>query len=39
MVIDGCGIGAAPDFADYGDLANCNSIANTASVVGGLTLP
>jgi phosphopentomutase len=39
MVIDGCGIGAAPDFADYGDLANCNSLANTASYVGGLTLP
>jgi len=39
MVIDGCGIGAAPDYADYGDLANCNSLANTAREVGGLTLP
>ncbi|MBS2010427.1 MAG: phosphopentomutase [Cyanobacteria bacterium SZAS TMP-1] len=39
MVIDGCGIGAAPDFAEYGDLANCNTLANTAREVGGLALP
>jgi phosphopentomutase len=39
LVIDGCGAGAAPDFADYGDLANCNTLANTAREVGGLTLP
>jgi len=39
MVIDGCGIGAAPDYADYGDLANCNTLANTAREVGGLALP
>lgn len=39
LVIDGCGIGAAPDAAQFGDGADCNSIGNTAKAVGGLKLP
>lgn len=39
VVIDGCGIGASPDHVRFGDGADCNSIANTAHVVGGLHLP
>jgi phosphopentomutase len=38
IILDGVGIGAAPDAADYGDVGT-NSIANTARVVGGLHLP
>jgi len=38
LVLDGVGIGALPDAADYGD-AGSNSIANTARAVGGLRLP
>jgi len=38
IVLDGVGIGAAPDADDYGD-AGSNSIANTARVVGGMRLP
>ena len=39
MVIDGCGIGAAPDAAIFGDQPTCNSLANTARRLGGLSLP
>ncbi|HEY9867697.1 MAG TPA: phosphopentomutase [Candidatus Obscuribacterales bacterium] len=39
MVIDGCGIGAAPDAADFGDPADCNTIANVADRLGGISLP
>lgn len=39
LVIDGCGVGAAPDAATFGDLPSCNTIANTAGKVGGLKLP
>jgi phosphopentomutase len=39
LVIDGCGIGAAPDHERFGDSADCNTIANTARELGGLTLP
>ena len=39
MVIDGCGIGASPDAADFGDAATCNTLANTARYVDGLHLP
>jgi phosphopentomutase len=39
LVVDGCGIGAAPDHAEFGDSADCNSLANTARAVGGLKLP
>ena len=39
LVIDGCGIGAAPDHDAYGDSSDCNTLANTARQVGGLSLP
>jgi len=39
LVIDGCGIGAAPDHEAFGDLSNCNTIANVAREMGGLKLP
>ncbi|MBX3073403.1 phosphopentomutase [Candidatus Obscuribacterales bacterium] len=39
MVIDGCGIGAAPDHEAFGDLSNCHTLANVARETGGLTLP
>jgi phosphopentomutase len=39
LVIDGCGAGAAPDYADYGDRSDCNTLGNTARDVGGLALP
>ncbi len=38
IVLDGVGIGAAPDAADYGDEGS-NSIANVAKVLGGIKLP
>lgn len=38
IVLDGCGIGEAPDSAAYGD-AGSNTIANTARAVGGLNCP
>lgn len=38
IVLDGVGIGAAPDAELYGDVGS-NSIANTAKVIGGLSLP
>lgn len=38
FVIDGFGIGALPDAADYGD-ADANTLAHLADVVGGLSLP
>lgn len=39
VVIDGCGIGAAPDADRFGDGPDCNSLANTARKAGGLKLP
>jgi phosphopentomutase len=39
VVIDGCGIGSSPDHLHFGDSADCNSLANTASAIGGLHLP
>lgn len=39
LVIDGCGIGASPDAEAFGDSKTCNTLANTASHVGGLKLP
>jgi phosphopentomutase len=39
VVIDGCGVGAAPDAAAFGDGAECNTMANVARAVGGLKLP
>lgn len=38
IVMDGVGIGAAPDAADYGD-AGSATLQNTASLVGGVELP
>jgi phosphopentomutase len=38
VVLDGVGVGALPDAADFGDEGS-NSVGNTARVVGGLTLP
>lgn len=38
LVLDGVGIGAAPDAAAYGDLGS-NTLGNLARAVGGLDLP
>lgn len=39
VVVDGCGIGAAPDAGEYGDDQNCNTLGNTARETGGLHIP
>jgi phosphopentomutase len=39
LVVDGCGIGAAPDASAFGDPLSANTIANTAKAVGGIKLP
>lgn len=39
VIIDGCGIGAAPDVREFGDAPTVHSLANTAKAVGGLKLP
>jgi phosphopentomutase len=38
VVVDSCGVGAAPDAADYGD-AGTDTVGHTATAVGGLHLP
>ncbi|HVT38339.1 MAG TPA: hypothetical protein VHE78_04820, partial [Gemmatimonadaceae bacterium] len=38
LVLDGVGIGAAEDAADYGD-AGSNTLGHVAHAVGGLNLP
>jgi len=38
VILDGVGVGAAPDAADYGDELS-NTLCNTAAAVGGLHLP
>jgi phosphopentomutase len=38
IVLDGVGIGAAPDAADYGDVGS-DTLGNTARAVGGFDLP
>jgi len=38
LVIDGLGVGAMPDAAEYGD-ADSNTLSHLADAVGGLTLP
>ena len=38
VVLDGVGVGALPDAADFGDEGS-NSVGNTARAVGGLALP
>lgn len=41
IVLDGCGVGAAPDAADYGDTGenHPNTLGHLADAVGGLNLP
>lgn len=39
LIIDGCGVGAAPDVEQFGDAPSCNTLANVAESVGGLNLP
>ena len=39
LIIDGCGIGAAPDCASYNDLPDCNTLGNVALANKGLNLP
>ena len=38
IILDSCGVGEAPDAADYGDEGS-NTIGHTATAVGGLSLP
>jgi phosphopentomutase len=38
LVVDGCGVGALPDAADYGD-AEANTLVHLAESAGGLSLP
>jgi phosphopentomutase len=38
IILDGVGIGAAPDAADYGDVGS-DTLGNVARACGGLTLP
>lgn len=38
VVMDSCGVGAAPDAADYGD-AGSDTLGHTATALGGLDLP
>lgn len=39
LVIDSAGIGALPDASAFGDVMECNTIANVAKYSGGLNLP
>lgn len=39
VVIDGCGVGAAPDAQEFGDSDTCNTVRNTAVETGRLELP
>lgn len=39
IVLDSGGVGALPDFTQYGDAAGANTLGNVARRVGGLTLP
>ena len=38
LVIDGLGVGAMPDAAEYGDTGS-HTLSHLADAVGGLTLP
>lgn len=38
IVLDGLGVGALPDAAEYGD-ENCNTLCNVAEALGGIELP
>jgi phosphopentomutase len=39
FVMDSAGVGALPDFAEFGDAAGANTIGNVAERLGGLRLP
>ena len=39
MVIDSMGCGAMPDYADFGDIAECNTLKNVCHFNGGLNVP
>ena len=39
IVLDACGVGAMPDWAEFNDPANANTLANVAKACGGLNLP
>jgi phosphopentomutase len=39
LILDGCGVGAAPDAAQFGDSNNCNTLSNLAKREGRLHLP
>ncbi len=39
IVIDSMGCGAMPDYADYSDIKECNTLGNVAHAVGGLNIP
>lgn len=39
MVIDSMGCGAMPDYADFGDVAECNTLKNVCHYNGGLDVP
>ena len=39
IVIDSMGCGAMPDYTDYGDVKECNTLGNVARTVGGLNIP
>lgn len=39
IVLDSGGVGALPDFVQYGDAAGANTLGNVARSVGGLALP
>ena len=39
IVLDSGGVGALPDFTEYGDAAGANTLGNVARRVGGLALP
>ncbi len=39
IVLDSGGVGALPDFQEYGDVSGANTLGNVARRVGGLSLP
>jgi phosphopentomutase len=39
LIIDGFGVGAAPDAAEFGDESTSNTLANVSAAVNGLELP
>src|SRR4029450_3027654 len=39
LIIDGCGVGAAPDAAEFGDESTSNTLTNVSTAVNGLKLP